>query len=648
VTEVATRRETQSDRGGPFARHALRLLDNGFHVGPVNGKVPVTPRGCYGFTKDLDTLIAFVHDYGDHNIAIRCDGMTVLDADDRDSAAWLAGNHPDAPLTWTGKGAHAFFRGESRMGVKVEVAPGVFCDVRSGIGAYVVAPGSVHESGAMYTIDPSHPALSRENLPPLPGSVAEKLLPRRSRERGSAEPETRLVSNKAVYLDAAARKIVARMSEAQPGTRNDTLWWQAFGLGRLAADMEHATVRLVVKQLGLAASQRGLPSHEVTATMGSGLDHGVRRPVILVEPEPASAVVETSAPDDLQEFVTRLKILACDLSGHPTPAEFNAAREAEREGDSEAFARLNAFTADRQAAARARLPKPSKRVEGCGEFGIIRVKARGPYWAPTWCDNSWGCPKHREKRATDTLTALADRFGDTNSLVTEFPTKPLHNDYVTVLSETHLPGLLYVSVLPVPALDKSAHRRWLRRLYDAAEYRGAEFVTFQLPDDLVVFATHDLNEQPGSGRGGRRPKLEPARFHRLDGPAAAQLCRNVAYSGAVTKATGVPNAKTGGSEAEKSRRLRDAPREVFDRAHKLAIDVLTPLLPPDDDSEPWAAARKFMHDDGTAAAVLIQALDAIGHVKEPRERRSISEDEVDMDALARNVKALLALQEWFA
>jgi hypothetical protein len=297
----------------PFARHALRLLDDGFPVGPVNGKVPVTARGCYGFTRDLDTLIDYMQQYGEHNVAIRCDGMTVLDADDPDSAAWLEAEATtyNAPFTRTAAGGHAFFLGESRTAVKVEVAPGIRVDVRSGMGAYVVARGSVHESGITYTASPSHPPLSRENLPPLPEPLREKLLPARSREQRQVEAaDTLTVSKKTAYLDAAARNIVARMSLALPGTRNATLCREAFGLGRLVGNMEHDTGQLVLRQLGQAALSTGLPRHEIGRVLNRAFCTAHEKyPLTLVEVEPATPTSQFVLVNGVPAYVGWLRRL---------------------------------------------------------------------------------------------------------------------------------------------------------------------------------------------------------------------------------------------------------------------------------------------------------------------------------------------------
>jgi putative DNA primase/helicase len=76
-------------------------------------------------------------------------GLVVLDEDGTDGAASLEGKHlPPTPCASTGKGLHRYFAsGNGQVRNAVRLLPGV--DLR-GEGGYVVAPPSIHPSGAAY------------------------------------------------------------------------------------------------------------------------------------------------------------------------------------------------------------------------------------------------------------------------------------------------------------------------------------------------------------------------------------------------------------------------------------------------------------------------------------------------------------------
>jgi len=77
-------------------------------------------------------------------------GVIVVDADNLEAERWIQANHPSPMTTRTGKGRHFFFRHPGttvRNGARLR---GMALDVR-GDGGYVVAPGSIHPSGDLYT-----------------------------------------------------------------------------------------------------------------------------------------------------------------------------------------------------------------------------------------------------------------------------------------------------------------------------------------------------------------------------------------------------------------------------------------------------------------------------------------------------------------
>jgi len=135
---------------------ALEYLKQGFSVIPLepHGKKPVIPWTPYQGRKATEEEILewFENDKG-YNIGIvtgAISGITVVDFDTAE-AVQLAKerNFPVTPLVKTGKGYHAYcrYREGTRNFQKRADLPGI--DLRSD-GGYVVAPPSVHESGAVY------------------------------------------------------------------------------------------------------------------------------------------------------------------------------------------------------------------------------------------------------------------------------------------------------------------------------------------------------------------------------------------------------------------------------------------------------------------------------------------------------------------
>lgn len=161
-----------------FRNAALRLAVNqGWPVFPLaaRDKVPTAgSRGLHDATTDADRVMAwwsptFEGGVGeDANIGLRTgDGLVVLDIDGADgehTIAMVAARLGELPATLearTGKGRHLYFRADRRITNSVgKLGPKL--DVR-GDGGYVVAPPSIHPSGARYAWD--NPATAVARLP---------------------------------------------------------------------------------------------------------------------------------------------------------------------------------------------------------------------------------------------------------------------------------------------------------------------------------------------------------------------------------------------------------------------------------------------------------------------------------------------------
>jgi len=135
---------------------ALRLISLGYSVIPLKArdKRPAV-TSWKRWQKEIageDQLREWFAQGLDLNVGIvtgAVSGVVVIDADTLDAVTWMTGHHASPQRTRTGHGKHFFFRhpgAEVRNGAKIL---GMALDVR-GDGGYVVAPGSIHPSGALY------------------------------------------------------------------------------------------------------------------------------------------------------------------------------------------------------------------------------------------------------------------------------------------------------------------------------------------------------------------------------------------------------------------------------------------------------------------------------------------------------------------
>lgn len=139
-----------------FAEHAKAYHALGFCVMPLKkgDKKPMLNWEVFQSRRPTEEeLDNWIRLYPDANIAIitgKVSGLVVLDIDGPEGVEALKGKHlPPTRIAKTGKGLHYYFKmpPDRSVGNSVGVFPKV--DIR-GEGGYVVAPGSVHPSGARY------------------------------------------------------------------------------------------------------------------------------------------------------------------------------------------------------------------------------------------------------------------------------------------------------------------------------------------------------------------------------------------------------------------------------------------------------------------------------------------------------------------
>ncbi|MEW6628521.1 MAG: phage/plasmid primase, P4 family [Pseudomonadota bacterium] len=195
-------------------------------------------------------------------------GLVVLDLDS-DEAVQEAERRgiPNTITVKTGKGLHVYFQHPgTEIGNRAGILPG--WDIR-GDGGYVVAPGSVHPSGAIYEWQ-NPPGLFE--LAPLPDWLAD-MLARKEPERRSEPANDRA----GPWAEAAMRNELADLAKAAEGQRNAALNKAAFSLAQIVAG-GHLNESEVKRRLHTTAAAIGLDASEIGKTIESGFKDGFANP----------------------------------------------------------------------------------------------------------------------------------------------------------------------------------------------------------------------------------------------------------------------------------------------------------------------------------------------------------------------------------
>ena len=247
------------------------------------GKEPAIKRGFYAATTNPQTIKRYWR-IADRNIGIptgSVSGVWIFDVDGEDGEATLRrledqhGALPPTREVITRRGRHLWFKYTGPIpSTAGKVGAGL--DTR-GDGGYVVAPPSVHASGALYAWNDSANQLA----------VAPDWLVRLARARPQSISERALASIRrpSCQPDAYGRVALDREIEMLAGTpaggRNHALNRCSFRLAQLVAGGELDRDQ-VIDRLVHASHRNGLINDDglksVRATIASGMDAGFRHP----------------------------------------------------------------------------------------------------------------------------------------------------------------------------------------------------------------------------------------------------------------------------------------------------------------------------------------------------------------------------------
>jgi len=250
------------------------------------GKTPLLEHGLHDASTDPAQIRAWWDRWPDANIGLRTgDAFDVVDVDGPDGEAALdAVDRPadgptvDGPTVATGKGWHVYLAPTGR-GNRAGLVDHV--DWR-GRGGYVIAPPSVHPSGARYRWElPDHPVFGAEApLRPAPAWLMGLFDPPRAivpnvAQRGVVLHGCHGTSD--AYGRHALEGELGRLALSPEGQRNDDLHRAAVRLGQLVGAAKLDAAQVVDALLSVGA-RIGLPEREVEATIRSGLGFGMGHP----------------------------------------------------------------------------------------------------------------------------------------------------------------------------------------------------------------------------------------------------------------------------------------------------------------------------------------------------------------------------------
>lgn len=267
---------------------ALLYLGMGWAVLPLapREKRPLgelVPHGLRQASKDPEQILAWWARFPDANIGIAtglASWIYVVDLDGPEGVeSWKKLRVREKTLVQrTGGGGFqvVYWRPETagKIGNRTRILPGV--DVRCD-GGYIVAPPSVHPSGARYRWSEKRPiaVCPRQILRAMtPTDELEYHRPTPPPHRG---PPRNVDHRTDRYAEAAIAGIIEDISSAGVGSRNHTLNRAAYSAGRLVGT-GCVSAEFIEERMFAAALRIGLGETEARRTIRSGLRSGMQHP----------------------------------------------------------------------------------------------------------------------------------------------------------------------------------------------------------------------------------------------------------------------------------------------------------------------------------------------------------------------------------
>jgi hypothetical protein len=277
---------TELSLNGQVLAAALEYASRGWQVIPLKPRAKNPTVSFSEATANPAKLRRWFGQDFPYNIGILTgivSGVFVLDIDGSNGAFSLAvlerkhGSLPRTLISWTSSGCHFWFKCNGPIKTSVgQIAPGI--DIR-GDGGLVVAPPSIHETGAIYR-------WSDGPIAPAPAWLIELIRkkPISQRALDNVRPITRGVSpngKSSAYGNAALEREIKALAATAPGTRNHAINHCAFRLFQLVAggELEHDQVR---DRLINACHANGLIKDDglrsVRLTIQSAYKAGIKHP----------------------------------------------------------------------------------------------------------------------------------------------------------------------------------------------------------------------------------------------------------------------------------------------------------------------------------------------------------------------------------
>ena len=251
-------------------------------------KHPRTLHGVHDASSSKPTLRAWLETWPQASVGVvtgRSSDLIVVDIDPRnggdESLARLeqeVGPLPETVAVATGGGGrHLYFHhpGGSIRNRALRMYRGI--DLK-GDGGIVVAPPSMHACGLRYRFIAPGSASGYLQISEIANVPLALLTLIKSPDRVRVEPAVRVpLQAPTLYARAALLGECEKVRTAPKGARNDALNAAAFALAQLAGGGE-MDVLTIENTLTAAACATGLPRHEISRTLKSGLTAGLAQP----------------------------------------------------------------------------------------------------------------------------------------------------------------------------------------------------------------------------------------------------------------------------------------------------------------------------------------------------------------------------------